>query len=149
MREASKEEIEMIADNAADVEDFMPSDGDFLLIYNIRGVSGLWVKKTMISGRKRLVLMQNFETKVKSTFNINHCECLGMIEFGTLVGHRDLTMYQVFKNIEAGAVEMEDLVPAYDEDRFKDYHAKKVLDWYKILITNNKDVKRINKKENN
>lgn len=112
---------------------------DFNKIFKITGVSGLWVG-LRVGKNKNLVILQKFGSKCKCTFSANLLQCLGKKQFITLAGHENLNILQVFTNIEAGGKDLDELVPNYDDEQFKDYHAKKLFEWYDILIKNNKNV---------
>jgi len=78
---------------------------------------------------------------VKCTVNISKCEPLGKYVFKT-DDDKDLSMYEVLNNIHDNEIPkdaeidhtlMEIMVPKYDQYEFKDYHAKRVLEWYHLL----------------
>ena len=139
MKEETTEEKEMIEE--AEKETF-GSSIDFKSIYRIKGKQGLFTQNSNVNKSKLVNMAAFLNPKEKHTVKTAKLVCLGDFVF-----HKEdnttISMAEVFDNIndwEKGSDEtatkehmMEIMVPNYDTDRFKDYHAVKVLQWYRII----------------
>ena len=112
---------------------------DFNNIFRIKGKRGLFSINSNVnkSGLINMVSFLNF--KEKYTVRVGNLVRLGDLKFSLIDGNK-LLMSDVFNNYEKclsertapriGSELMEILVPNYDPDEFKDYHAKQVVKWY-------------------
>lgn len=117
------------------------------IMYRIKGKQGLFmpVSKPNSSGLLRMV---RFMSREAHTVNKSLLEGLG----GTLIykdNGKTITLSNAFDNLQkhfdnepTGELtvdskdELMDIIcPDYDKDRFKGYHAKKIIMWYNEIVT--------------
>lgn len=133
-------------------------------LFRIKGKPGLWWMRGEIS-KGGMANMVNYATPQLSVFaHANSFENVANFHFEYLDEEQNkqyLDTAKVFLNLEdEGLTGFEDLshihvcdeimqtmVPGYNPDAFKKHHAKKVLDWYKIITVDLKQYEDTAKEE--
>jgi hypothetical protein len=124
---------------------------NFMQLYRVKGLPGLYttISKANRAGMVGVMEFMNFKN-VKSR-PTHQLVCLGALHFYREPGNEPLSMNDVFSNIHEfhtsdekafkkmrsiGDKKLLDImVPNYDIDAFKFYHAEQVLTWYDIIIS--------------
>jgi len=137
---------------------------DFNNLFRAKGKKGLYFLRSQVN-KAGLVAIEGFlDSGNKQTVKAINLVCLGHLHFETLeqvfdekdnpAGFRKLSMAEVMTNFNdyVGGTTQEEyekesdedlmyaLVPNFNPDEFKDYHAKQVLLWYKEITSKIKKV---------
>jgi hypothetical protein len=111
---------------------------DFNQIFRVKGRQGLFLARANPSKSGIWPVVNFNDNKIKHYAKISDCVVLGQLVFKTLVGHEDLKIIDVFKHIlkaENAILGMDLMVPEFDEDHFKPYHADQVAKfWHEIEL---------------
>lgn len=109
-------------------------------ICRIKGRSGLF---DIVSQKGSNLLLSKIGSQMVTTVEDYRCMKLSDLVFYTELGKKDLKIDEVFKNMDSIPCLdqpikniMSLMVPFYDDVEFKYYHAKRVLEWYKIIRKN-------------
>ena len=115
---------------------------NFDQLFRVKGHQGLFTLRSSASKSGLIAVIGFMDYNNKRTVKTDQLECLGNLVFTTYAGHDDLKIGDVFNNIQKlnGDADMSDMVPNYDENYFKPYHARKVKMWYKIINDKLKEV---------
>jgi hypothetical protein len=106
---------------------------DFNQIFRVKGRQGLFLARANPSKSGIWPVVNFNDNKIKHYAKISDCVVLGQLVFKTLVGHEDLKIIDVFKNVlktKKAALDMSLMVPEYDCDEFKNYHADQVAKFW-------------------
>lgn len=136
---------------------------NFKHLYRIKGKQGIYFSDLPATKSRLFPCVKFSDGEVKCMAKGDDMVCLGKYVFTTECGHEDINMQQVFNNISEWQknggesnltkVKVEDLmpimVPNFDDDKFKDYHAKLVIMWYaEVSVMFDKILKEQAAKEN-
>ena len=127
--------------------DWLSESIDTNVMYRIKGRQGLFMPITK-PNKAGLVRMLRFMSEEVYTVNKSLLSGLGGAiiyksngETITLLDAFD-NLQKYFKNKSTGDIDpldkhkiMDIICPNYDPDRFRDYHAKKIVMWYNEIIT--------------
>lgn len=106
-------------------------------VYRVKGFKSLYYP-IMRPTSSRRIGMRNLATGDSTTTNVSNLTSLGQ----TVIFKQDgthITLGEAFDNIKAkhpdkfvepNDLELSDVCPDYDEDKFKRYHLIKIADWY-------------------
>ena len=117
------------------------------IMYRIKGKQGLFMPNSM-PNKSGLISMVRFMSIERITVSKSLLEGLG----GTLIykdSGKTITLSDAFDNLQkhfdnepTGELtvdskdELMDVIcPDYDKDKFKGYHAKKIIQWYNEIVT--------------
>lgn len=125
---------------------------DFSRLFRVKGTEGLWFpvqinKKGSIHIHKMgMVLFGSFEHDgTKRMVKKENIVPIMKYYFYTLDHNKTVTIQEVFNNLNTHFIDvdidsskhfdklMSLMVPNYDPDKFKDYHARLILGWYKVI----------------
>ena len=159
----TKEEIENAQELAEEEIGNKSFEGifDYNNIFRIGGHPGLWALRGMFNKGNIANFINMSDPSVNKFAHARDLTCLGDLGFTYLEDNEDdpkikdvkhLTIDQVFNNLEEGIkkgsqmaenINKEDypivmalMVPDYDPQAFKDYHAKRAISWFKELSAN-------------
>lgn len=154
MRDSTPEEIETLEKVTKTKKPLFKEGIEWLseiiqteVLYRIKGKQGLFTPVTK-PNKGNLLRMVRFMSNEAYTVNKSLLEGLGSVAIYTEHG-KDITLSDAFDNLQkhfdnqpTGEIKtenkhllMEIICPDYDHDRFKDYHAKKIIQWYNEIIT--------------
>ena len=121
---------------------------DFNVIFRVKGKQGLVGLISHKIGAKTCVVCEIYNPKNKRSERTKNMVGLGNLKF-IKKDQEELNMQEVFTNISQYCITADDyyfesttieelmsvMVPDYDENRFKKYHAEQVLSWYIEITT--------------
>ena len=148
-----KENKEMAIDAKAKVMGF-GDQIDFIQIFRVKGRQGLFTLRSAVHKSGTVAVIGFLDYNRKFTVLAEQLECLGSLIFTTLAGNEDIKINTVFNNLHQYEIDNGDtnfdkmdveqlmplMVPEFDPDHFKDYHAKKVVMWYSEVINKLKEL---------
>lgn len=118
---------------------------DFTRLFRVKEIDGIWmpISKVRKSG---MILMRSFQyDNVKKMVKKDKLIPIMKYYFYTLDHNKTITIQEVFNNLNTHFIDvdidsskhfdklMSLMVPNYDPDKFKDYHARLILGWYKVI----------------
>ena len=134
-KEVENQEIEKQEEQELKIGDMV----DFPNVYKVRGLPGLWEPKSR-SNKSGMMGIQPFLDATKTKIcKVSDVTPLSSYQFFDDGGNA-INISKVFNNIqETGKdtteLKMNDLVPGFDPEQFKDYHFKQVVNWYRFIKT--------------
>ena len=126
---------------------------DFNKVCRIKGKPGLWTPATQVNKAKMLGMRDLFDITKHLTCKETDLICLGHFAFykndGSVVKISvlidNLQAFEDQYGVDELSVKelatdslMKVMLPDYDEDKFKGYHAEWVLKWYRVIMEGNK-----------
>ncbi len=115
---------------------------NFYELFRVKSKKGLYCLNSKVNQAGMVNMMGFLDMSKKFTVHNSNLICLGQLVFNTYAGNDDININQVFNNLfdkfgeaEVKEYQLADLVPNYDEDKFKDYHAKQVVEWYNEIVS--------------
>ena len=168
-RDATQEEIEAAALVNEETVLGFGDEIDFMQLFRCKGKKGLFTLRSQVNKAGIVGIIGFMDYNRKFTVKANDLICLGQLSFQREAGFEDLRMNDVFNNLfdycnPKGGLEkdinklfidnlIDVMVPNYDPDKFKRYHAEMVWNWYKEVFNKLKemevkeDVKKVDKGE--
>lgn len=148
-KNATKEEIEASEMVKEPVIIGFGDQINFMELFRCNGKRGLFTLRSQVNKAGMVNIMGFLDFNRTHTVKALDLTCLGRLVFNTYAGHEDLIMSDVFNNLfdycheegnekDINKLFLDDLiqvmVPNFDEDKFKRYHAEMVLNWYKEVF---------------
>lgn len=130
---------------------------NFMELFRCNGKRGLFCLRGQVNKAGMVNIMGFLDYNRTATVKAKDLTCLGSLVFHTYAGHDDLRMSDVFNNLfdycheegnekDINKLFIDDLIPImvpnYDEDKFKRYHAEMVLNWYKEIFNKLSEIKK-------
>lgn len=165
-RELTQEEIEAAKAVNEQIEIGFGDEINFTELFRLKGKRGLFTLRSQVNKAGMVAVIGFRDYNRKFTVKADDLICLGQLTFQREAGFEDLRMNDVFNNLfdycHEGQVEAKDInklmlddlidimVPNYDPDKFKRYHAETVLSWYKEVFNKLKSIEneRTDKEKN-
>jgi len=114
---------------------------DFNNLFRAKGTPGVFVLRSKVNKSGMISIAEFLNYNKTKTVKAADLECLGHFAFKKN-DSTSISMKEVFLNIEKYLakgldiefIEMSEIVPDYDKNEFKNYHAAKVLNWYENIM---------------
>lgn len=142
--ENKKEKVKKPAEKPAETWVKSLNYHDLYHLKGIKSIKGIFSPCTA-ANKSGLVFIEEFLNPENRFWkNKKYLVSLGRYRFDLMSGDK-IGIEEVFENIERNAKQLEGfkiiylpeqlemLVPGYDPDKFKDYHAQKVFDWFQEI----------------
>lgn len=149
LKELEKEQAPEVVENI-DAEEDEPLFGKaiaFNTIFRLKGKKGLWYPITS-PNKAKMVGFRELLGTATATVNLKNCQCLNDFVIykndGSTIKLSDAfdNLVWLGKSLAVNDIKsvpndqlMTAICPDYDADRFKDYHAKKIVDWFVEVTT--------------
>lgn len=116
---------------------------DFNQLFTIKGFKDNIYTVCTKTNKSGMILMEEFLTTNRKWHKRTNLNCLNWLTFYQETGE-EIGIREVFNNIEKNTKEIEKkddkeamalIVPGYDPNKFKPYHAEKVCYWFALIKT--------------